>query len=154
MESKTSGARQSKRSAPLNYPVTLEPDDNGTVLVGFPDFPEANSVGDNEAEALQNAVDALETAIEMYIDARKPVPLPSAAKRGQRTVALPALPIAKVLLWNEMHAQGLRKADLARALHVNAPLVDRLFNLRHSSKIEFVEQAAAVMGKSIQIALV
>lgn len=137
----------------LNYPVTLTPDTNGSYLVGFPDFPEANSVGDDEADALRNAVDALETALDIYFEQRRPVPLPSEPAEGQRVVALPALDTAKVLLWNEMHAQQLRKADLARMLDVHTPQVDRLFDLSHSSKIEFVEQAAKALGKSLNVSL-
>lgn len=137
----------------LNYPITLTPDTNGTLLVGFPDFPEANSVGDDVADALTNAIDALETAIDLYFDVRRPVPLPSAPTQGQHVVALPALETAKVLLWNEMHSQQLRKADLARKLDVHMPQVDRLFDLRHSSKIEFVEQAAKALGKTLTVSL-
>lgn len=138
----------------LNYPVTISLDDNGTVLIGFPDFPEANSVGEGESNALREAVDALETAVDLYFEQRRPVPEPSAAAPGQQTVALPALVSAKVLVWNEMFAQKLRKADLARKLGVQAPQVDRLFNLKHSSKIEFVEQAAHALGKSLSVSLV
>lgn len=137
----------------LNYPVTLSPDSNGTVLVGFPDFPEANSVGETEEDALREAVDALITALEVYFDARRPVPLPSAPARGQRTVALRALETAKVLLWNEMQRQQLRKADLARMLNVHQPQVDRLFDLRHSSKLDFVEQTARALGRRLTIGL-
>lgn len=137
----------------LNYPVTLTPDTNGSFLVGLPDFPEANSVGDDEGEALLNAVDALETALEIYFDERRPVPLPSEPKEGQSTVALPALESAKVLLWNEMLSQKLRKADLARSLNVHMPQIDRLFNIHHSSKFEFVEQAAHALGKKLSISL-
>jgi len=138
----------------LNYPVTLTPDTNGTFLVGFPDFPEANSVGDDEQDALASAVDALETALEIYFDERRPVPLPSQPEPGQTTVALPALSAAKVLIWNEMFAQKLRKADLARLLNVHTPQVDRLFDLHHSSKFEFVEQAAKALGKKLTVELV
>lgn len=138
----------------LNYPVTLTRDTNETLLVGFPDFPEANSVGDDEQEALASAVDALETALEIYFDERRPVPLPSQPEPGQTTVALPALSAAKVLIWNEMFAQKLRKADLARLLNVHTPQVDRLFDLHHSSKFEFVEQAAKALGKKLTVELV
>ena len=137
----------------LNYPITLTPDTNGTLLVGFPDFPEANSVGDDDADALANAVDALETAIDIYFDERRPVPLPSEPALGQHVVALPALESAKVLVWNEMFAQKLRKADLARKLDVHTPQIDRLFDLKHSSKIEFVEQAAKALGKTLTVSL-
>jgi len=137
----------------LNYPVTLTPDTNGTFLVGFPDFPEANSVGDDVDGALRNAVEALEVALEIYFDERRPIPVPSTPAEGQHTVALPALETAKALLWNEMHAQNLRKADLARRLDVHTPQIDRLFDLGHSSKIEFVEQAAKALGKTLSVEL-
>jgi antitoxin HicB len=137
----------------LIYPITLTPDSNGTYLVGFPDLPEANSVGDDKEDALNNAVNALETALSIYFDERRPVPLPSAADAGDAVVTLPALETAKVLLWNEMHAQKMRKADLARRLDVHMPQIDRLFDLGHSSKIEFVEQAAKALGKSLNVSL-
>lgn len=137
----------------LNYPITLTPDSNGTFLVGFPDFPEANSVGDDEEEALLNASDALATALAIYFDARRPVPMPSKPAKGQPVVSLPALEAAKVLLWNEMHAQKIRKAELARRLNVHMPQIDRLFDLKHASKFEFVEQAAKALGKTLDVSL-
>ena len=48
----------------LSYPVKMELDTDNTYLVTFPDIPEAVSVGDDEDEALLNALDALESAIE------------------------------------------------------------------------------------------
>ncbi|MGZ8320108.1 MAG: type II toxin-antitoxin system HicB family antitoxin [Telluria sp.] len=138
----------------LAYPVALTKDTNGTFLVEVPDLPEANSVGDDEDEALLNAVDAIETALEIYFDERRPIPLPSKARKGQATVSLPAIEAAKILLWNEMQSQNIRKAELARRLNVHMPQVDRLFDLRHSSKVEFIEQAAKALGKNLQISLV
>ncbi len=137
----------------LTYPITLTPDSNGTLLVGFPDFPEANSVGENERDALAQASDALLTTIEMYFDKRRPVPRPSVPAPGSFMVTLDALETAKVLVWNEMFTQKLKKADLARMLNVHTPQVDRLFDLKHSSKIEFVEQAARALGKNLTISL-
>jgi antitoxin HicB len=86
----------------LTYPITLTADSNGTLLVGFPDFPEANSVGDDETEAMSNALDALRITLEIYFDAQRPVPAPSIPLPGQRVIAIPTLETAKVLLWNEM----------------------------------------------------
>ena len=102
---------------------------------------------------MTQAVDALETALSIYFDERRPVPLPSPADAGDALVALPALETAKVLLWNEMYAQKMRKADLARRLNVHTLQVDRLFDLSHSSKIKFVEQAAKALGKTLNVSL-
>ena len=73
----------------LSYPVNLERDNNNTYLVTFPDIPEAVSVSDDEDEALLNALDALESAIEIYFDEKREVPAPSKPERAQRVVTLP-----------------------------------------------------------------
>ncbi len=62
----------------------LTPDD-GTVLVTFPDVPEAVTLGADEDEAMLYAVDVLETALSMYVDARKLLPSVSKPLRGQKT---------------------------------------------------------------------
>ena len=64
----------------FNYPVILTPDD-GTVLVTFPDVPEAITFGANEEQALSHTVDALETALSFYVDDRKSLPVPIRAAR-------------------------------------------------------------------------
>ena len=138
----------------LNYPITLTPDTNGTLLIGFIDFPTVNSVADSKAEVTQEALDALETALQFYFDNRKPVPLPSTVEPDGPTVELPALSEAKVLIWNEMFSKQLRKADLARLLGVHSPQVDRLFDLSHASKLDFVEQAAKALGRKLILNLV
>jgi antitoxin HicB len=138
----------------LNYPITLTPDTNGTLLIGFIDFPTVNSVADSKAEVTQEALDALETALQFYFDNRKPVPLPSTVEPDDPTVELPALSEAKVLIWNEMFSKQLRKADLARLLGVHSPQVDRLFDLSHASKLDFVEQAAKALGRKLILSLV
>jgi len=64
------------------YSIRLKRDDNGTVLVSFPDFPEAQTFGDDEADAMARAVDALETAIIGRMSDRERIPHPSRPKRG------------------------------------------------------------------------
>jgi predicted RNase H-like HicB family nuclease len=53
----------------LRYAIVLAPDDNDTLLVTCPAFPELTAFGANEADAKQRAVDAIEEAIEAGIDA-------------------------------------------------------------------------------------
>jgi len=79
----------------LDYPVTLTPDD-GTVLVAFADVPEAITFGADEDEALLNAIDALETGLSFYVEARKPLPAASGPAPGQKTVQPSALVCAKL----------------------------------------------------------
>lgn len=135
------------------YPLRLTRDDNGTVLVRFPDFPEAQTFGDDEAEALARAVDALETAIIGRMSDREKIPTPSRHKRGQRTVALPALAAAKVALYEAMRRQGITKAELGRRLHWHMPQVDRLLDPRHASRLDQLETALAKLGRRLVLAV-
>jgi len=64
----------------LDDPVHLETAKEGGFVVTFPDVPEAITQGEDEDEALLRAVDALETALSFYIDDRRPLPVPAAAR--------------------------------------------------------------------------
>ena len=134
----------------FDYPVTLTPDD-GAVLVTFADVPEAITFGADEAEALLQAVDALATGLSFYVDARQPLPVPSKAKRGQKTVRPSALECAKLGVYQAMMEQGMRKADLARLLGWHMPQVDRLFDLRHASRFDQIEMAARALGRAVEV---
>ncbi|MCF7986546.1 MAG: type II toxin-antitoxin system HicB family antitoxin [Methylovulum sp.] len=135
----------------FDYPVILTPD-GGTVLVTFPDVPEAITFGVNEDEALCHAVEALETALSFYIEGRQALPEPSVLV-GHRTVRPPALECIKLCVYREMLAQGIRKADLARLLGWKAPQVDRLFDLNHASRLDQLEAAAKILGRHIEVTL-
>ena len=138
----------------FDYPAILEVQPEGGILVTFPDVPEAITEGEDRDEALMYAVDALETALSFYVDERRPLPLPSKAKRGQVTVRPSALESAKLAIYAEMLAQGVRKSELARRLGWHLPQVDRLLRLKHASRIEQLEAAARVLGREIRLSVV
>jgi antitoxin HicB len=136
----------------VRYPVTLTPDDNDTILVTFPDFPEAQTFGDDKEEALVRAVDALETIIDAYIRDKRAIPAPSAV--ASASVALPSLVDAKVQIYARMREQHVGKAELAKRLNVFLPQIDRLLDVRHGSKIDQLEAAARALDSSLQVTLV
>lgn len=135
----------------FDYPVILSVDE-GTILVSFPDIPEAITFGRDETEAMSHAVDALETALSFYVDARKPLPEPSLMPELP-TVRPSVLEGVKLALYREMMLQGIRKAELARRLGWKAPQVDRLFNLGHASRLDQLEAAAKALGRHIDLTL-
>ena len=137
----------------LDYPVTLTPDGD-TVLVTFADVPEAITFGADEDEALLQAVDALESALSFYVHARQPLPVPSKARRGQRTVSPSALEGIKLGVYQAMTEQGIKKAELARRLGWHMPQVDRLFDLKHASRMDQLEAAARSLGRQIRVSVV
>ena len=135
----------------LDYPVNLEADAEGGFVLTFPDVPEAITQGEDEDEALLYAVDALETALSFYVDSRKPLPNASKPKRGQRTVRPSALEGAKLGVYQAMMSQGIKKAELARRLGWHMPQVDRLFDLRHASRLDQIEAAARALGRQLEV---
>ena len=135
----------------LDYPVLLEAQPEGGFVVTFPDIPEAITQGEDEDEALLYAVDALESALSFYVDDRKPLPVPSKAKRGQKTVRPSALECAKLGVYQAMTEQGIKKAELARRLGWHMPQVDRLFDLRHASRFDQIEAAARALGRHVEV---
>jgi antitoxin HicB len=121
--------------------------------VTFRDIPEAITQGETEQEALEMAQEALQAALEFYFDDKRAVPAPSKPKRGQHVVELPASLSAKVLLLNEMHRQGVRPAELARRLGTTAQEVNRLTNLRHTTRIDGIAAALRALGRGLEINL-
>lgn len=140
----------------MKFPAALTPDvdENGEptgFVVTFRDIPEAITQGDTEAEALAVAADALLTAMDFYFEDKRQVPAPSAAKRGERLVALPASVSAKVLLLNEMVSQGVHPIDLARRMATTKQEINRLIDLRHATKIDRIEEALESLGKRLEL---
>lgn len=137
----------------LRYPVKLSRDSDGTILVTAPDLPEVTTFGDDTGDALARASDAIATALQGRISDRREIPAPSAPRRGQRLVALPAIVAAKLALYQAMMETGTRKSDLARKLGVHGPQVDRLLDLDHNSRIDQLEEAARAIGREMHIEL-
>jgi antitoxin HicB len=133
----------------LAYPVRLTEDDNGTLLVTCPDFPEVTTFGENESDALRHAVDAIEEAIAARMAERAAIPLPG--KRCRKRVALPAQTAAKILLYQAMLERHVSKNQLARSLKWHRPQVDRLLNLKHSTNMNAIETAFQALGKKVRI---
>ena len=135
----------------MKFPVKLSKEPEGGYTVTFPDIPEAITCGESIEDALYHAKDALESAMDFYLDDKRPVPVPSKPKRGQHTVELPASVAAKVLLLNEMSDQKVRPAELARRLKVTPQEVTRLIDWRHTSKIDGIAVALKALGKTMEI---
>ena len=134
----------------MNYPIIFERDTNGTVLVSFPDFPEAHTFGSSQAQALLHARNALATVIDAYIKDRREIPAPS-RRAARHSVVVPALIEAKVHLYEAMRTAKIGKAELARRLDVHPPQVDRLLAMTHGSKLEQLEAAFNALGKRLTV---
>lgn len=132
----------------LRYRLKLEPDDNGTVLATSPDLPIV-TYGADENEAVRHAAEAIDTILQSMIDARESVPVGSAGEGLAYTASL--LTELKVKLHNAMVGSGLTRADLQRRLSWQRESVDRLFRLRHNSRLDQIQAAFEALGKGVDV---
>ncbi|SPF48527.1 Antitoxin HicB [Candidatus Sulfopaludibacter sp. SbA4] len=135
----------------LAYPALFEPEGKGFVVT-FPDIPEAITEGNSAAEAMEYAVDALQTILSEYINRRLEIPQPKRARaKNVRLVNLPALAEAKIGLYRSMRARNVRKADLARRIGWQKSQVDRLLDLKHASRLDQIETALKALDKRLTV---
>lgn len=137
----------------MRYPARLTPADEGGYVVTFRDIPEAITQGDTEAEALDMATDVLVSSMDFYFEDRRQVPVPSAAKRGERLIELPPSVAAKVLLLNELVATKVSNAELARRMGTRPQEVNRIVDLGHATKIDTIAAALRALGKGLDVRL-
>ena len=136
----------------LAYPITLSPDDNGTLLVACPLLPIVATFGDDEAGARRHAVDAIETALASMISGGEDIPLPPFPV-GADAVELPLLTELKVMLYLTLRQAGITRAELMRRLGWNRESVDRLFRLDHNSRLEQLDAAFGALGRQVRFTL-
>ena len=133
------------------YPCELVPDEEGELVVTFPDVPEAITGGTNRSEALSMAEDALATALAGYVHEKRDVPPPGAAADGKEFVAVPTVVAAKLALYSAMRTQHITKVELARRLGVSESAVRKLTDPDHRSHIGQVQKALRAVGHSLVV---
>lgn len=135
----------------MKYAAKFESEAEGGYSVTFRDIPEAITQGETLEEARAAASDALVTALDFYIEDGRAVPGATQAQADEEWVALPVSVEAKVLLLNEMVAQRVRPADLARKLGVRPQDVTRMTDLHHTTKIDTLADAFRAVGRTLEL---
>ncbi len=134
----------------FEYPVLLAPAEEGGFVVTFPDVPEAITQGEDKADALFHARDALESALMFYMDDFRPLPEPSVLPELP-SITPETLSCAKFALYQAMYEKRPSKADLALRLGISIADVERLLDINHASKIEQIDAALAALGKRLAV---
>ena len=135
------------------YPAVLETDGD-EVVVSFRDLPECLTSGADEADALEEAQDALEEAIAGRIDDDEPVPAPSPVLPGEHLVVLPADMAAKAALVLAFRESGLTRVAFAELLGRDEKTVRRMLDPRHGTSASRINKALQCLGKEIVIEMI
>lgn len=140
---------QTNASVRLAYPVALR-EHQDTILVSFPDVPEALTEGQTTSEALEEAGDCLVAALGGYVQGDRGVPKPSPA-HGAPVVELSPIVTAKIALYHAMRDQRVDRTALAERLRVAENMISRLLDLDHRSHIDQIADALDALGKHLVV---
>lgn len=137
----------------FEYAVILKPADEGGFIVTCRDLPQLVTQGEDVADALAEATDAMDEVFAAYMQGKLEFPTPSKARRGEHVVAPPAETIAKAALYVAMKQAHITNVQLAKQLGVDEKEVRRLLDPHYASKLPRIAQAIALLGKRLVIGL-
>jgi antitoxin HicB len=137
------------------YPATLEPDEEGRVLVRFADLPEALTDAADLAEALVEAADCLSEALASRIVDGEEIPRPSSteARPGQHIISPSPTIALKAALYTALRHRDMTVADLAARLDTDWHQAARLIDPRRASKLTSLAAALAALDCQILLSV-
>ncbi len=135
-----------------SYRALFEPGDRrGTIVVTFPDVPEAVTQGRGEADARVMAEEALGLVLLTYLERGMPLPKPRA--RGRKLVEIAVAPdvAAKLAVLEAFKAAGISKSELARRIGKDEKEVRRILDPKHATKLPALTAALRALGKRLVV---
>jgi len=131
-------------------------EDDGSILVTFPDIPEAITGGGTDEEALANAQEALELALLTYANDGTSIPEPSKrSSAAGRSVHVPvaAAVAAKIAFIMAFRESGLTRVALAKKLGKAETEVRRMLDPYHQTKLPAIETGLKALGKRLVVSI-
>ena len=137
----------------FEFPVLLTSASEGGFVVTCRDLPQLVTQGEDEADALLQAADAMDEVFAAYMIEGIEFPQPSKSRRREQLVAPPAETMAKAALYVAMREAGISKTQLAKRLGVDEKEVRRLLDPHYGSKLPRIAQAISVLGRRLVVGL-
>jgi antitoxin HicB len=140
----------------FTYHVVLTEDASGGYVVNCPDLPELLTQGEDRADAVANAIDALEEAIAGRVRRGDDIPDPSEPPEEHvvELIRLPPIMAAKAALAIALRESGLSQSAFARETGVDEKEVRRLLDPRHPSKLPRLQKALLAVNREVEIRVV
>ena len=136
----------------FSYKAAFEPGDHrGTIVVTFPDVPEAITQGRGEADARAMAEEALGMVLLTYLERNLPLPKPRARGRGLVEIAVAPDVAAKLAVLEAFRDGGISKSELARRLRKDEKEVRRILDPRHATKLPALIAALRALGRRLVV---
>jgi len=137
----------------FQYPVLFTPAEEGGYVVTCRNLPQLVTQGEDEQDALAQAIDAMDEVFAAYMINGLDFPEPGKKKRQEQLVSPPAETMAKAALYVAMREAGINKVQLAKKLGVDEKEVRRLLDPHYGSKLPRIAEAIRLLGKRLVIGL-
>lgn len=137
----------------FEYAVRLEAAKEGGFVVTCRDLPALVTQGEDLADALVQAADAMDEVFAIYMDEGLAFPAPSKTRKGEFVVSPPAETMAKAALHSAMLVASVSKVQLAKRMGVDEKEVRRLLDPHHKSKLPRIAEAVQALGQRLVIGL-
>ena len=137
----------------FEYAVRLVPAEEGGFVVSCRDLPQLVTQGEDLADALSEAADAMDEVFAAYMQGGRNFPTPHKVRRSEYLVSPPAETMAKAALHVALREAGITKVQLAKRLGVDEKEVRRLLDPHYGSKLPRIAQAISVLGRRLVIGL-
>ena len=135
------------------YRARFEPGTKRGIVVTFPDVPEAITQGNDRADALAQAQEALGLALLTYPARGLPVPPPRAKASNQVLVAVEPDIAAKLALLEAFRTAGISKSEFGRRIGKNEKEARRLLDPKHPTKLATLSDALRELGQRLVISV-
>jgi len=136
------------------YPAIFERgDEDGIVVVTFPDIPEAITEGDGMEDARRMAADALGMALLTYVRTRRTLPSAGRAGRSREMVTGEPEVAAKLAVLMAFAETGITQSEFARRLGKNEREVRRILDPMHPTKIGALDEALRILGRRLVVSV-
>jgi antitoxin HicB len=145
--------REMEALSAFTYPARFTSGRDGRVLVEFIDLPRVSTDGNDDIEAMEEAIDALGSDLSIRLSRKEDIPAPSAMKRGHRLVPVPLWLAPKLALYLSIRDQHVSNSELARRLGVHERVIRRMLDPQHATKTEKIQAALAALGKHLTVAV-
>ncbi|MGC1778056.1 MAG: type II toxin-antitoxin system HicB family antitoxin [Xanthobacteraceae bacterium] len=126
-------------------------DRRGTIVVSFPDVPEAMTQGHGEADARTMAEEALGLVLLNYLQRGRPLPKRRSKGHGLVEIAVAPDVAAKLAVLESFAAAGISKTELAHRIGKDEKEVRRILDPKHPTKLPALTAALRALGKRLVV---
>lgn len=133
------------------FAARFEPEPDGGYLVTFPDVPEAITQGDDRADAVASASEALGLALRGIVLDDRPLPRPKTSGEGLVAIAVSPETALKLAVIEAFREAGISKSELARRMGRIETEARRILDPDHHTGLPLLKGALAALGKTVVV---